>query len=115
MAEALRASRALKMVVCNVATQHGETDGYTVHDHIHALERHIGTGIIDVVLANSRVDVRWRDAPAGVGEIVRFVSLDQTPRLAAADVIDEARPWRHDSDKLAQAVMQIYQEIHWGE
>jgi uncharacterized cofD-like protein len=115
MAEALRASRAVKMVVCNVATQHGETDGYTVHDHIRALEKHIGTGIIDVVLANSRTDVRWHDAPAGVGEIVKLVSLDQTPRIAAADVIDEARPWRHDSDKLAHAVMQVYQEIHWGE
>jgi uncharacterized cofD-like protein len=115
MAEALRASRAIKMYVCNVATQHGETDGYTVHDHVRALEKHIGTGIINVVLANSRVDVRWANAPAGVGEIVRGTPLERTPRIVAADVIDEARPWRHDSDKLAHAVMQIYQEIHWGE
>jgi uncharacterized cofD-like protein len=113
--EALRASRALKMYVCNVATQHGETDGYTVHDHIRALEQHLGSGIIDVVLANSRTDVRWQAAPAGVGEIVRHIPAGGAPRVALADVIDEARPWRHDSDKLAHAVMQIYQEIHWGE
>ncbi len=113
--EALRASRAIKMYVCNVATQHGETDGFSVHDHVAALENHIGSGIIDVVLANSRVDVRWANAPAGVGEIVRFAALEHAPRIAAADVIDEARPWRHDSDKLAQAVVQIYQEVHWGE
>jgi len=113
--EALRASRAIKMYVCNVATQHGETDGYSVHDHVRALEKHIGSGIINVVLANSRVDVRWADAPAGVGEIVKLTALDDVPRIAAADVIDEARPWRHDSAKLAQAVMQIYQEVHWGE
>jgi uncharacterized cofD-like protein len=115
MPEALRASRAIKMYVCNVATQHGETDGYTVHDHVRALEKHIGTGIIDVVLANSRVDVRWEDAPAGVREIVRLTALNEAPRIAAADVIDEARPWRHDSVKLARAVMQIYQEVQWGE
>jgi uncharacterized cofD-like protein len=115
MAEALRASRAIKMYVCNVATQHGETDGYSVHDHVRALEQHIGAGIIDVVLANSRTDVRWVNAPPGVGEIVRFTDLTQTPRIAATDVIDEAHPWRHDSDKLARAVMQIYQEIQWGE
>jgi uncharacterized cofD-like protein len=115
MAEALRASRAIKMYVCNVATQHGETDGYTVHDHVHALEKHIGTGTLDAVLANSRVNVRWANAPAGVGEIVQLTTLDQSPRIAAADVIDEARPWRHDSEKLAQAVMQIYQEVQWGE
>jgi uncharacterized cofD-like protein len=115
MAEALRASRAIKMYVCNVATQHGETDGYTVHDHVRALEKHIGTGIINVVLANSRVNVHWHDAPHGVGEIVQITRLDDSPRIAAADVIDEACPWRHDSDKLAQAALQIYHEILWGE
>ena len=115
MPEALRASRALKIYVCNVATQHGETDGYTVHDHVRALEKHIGPGIINVVLANSRATVAWDNAPAGVGEIVRLVSLDSPPRIMAADVIDEAHPWRHDSKKLAQAVMQTYHEILWGE
>jgi uncharacterized cofD-like protein len=115
MPEALRASRAIKMYVCNVATQHGETDGYTVHDHVRALERHIGTGIIDVVLANSRMSVRWEDAPTGVGEIVRLTTLAGSPRIMAADVIDAESPWRHDSDKLAQAVMQIYHEVRWGE
>ena len=115
MPEALRASRAIKLYVCNVATQHGETDGYTVHDHVAALEKHIGSGILNVVLANSRLDVRWDNAPAGVGEIVQFTTLDTTPRIVAADVIDEARPWRHDSNKLAQAVMQTYHEILWGE
>ncbi|HSD83390.1 MAG TPA: uridine diphosphate-N-acetylglucosamine-binding protein YvcK, partial [Anaerolineae bacterium] len=110
MPEALRASRAIKLYVCNVATQHGETDGYSVHDHVRALEKHIGTGILDVVLANSSVNVRWNNAPAGVGEIVRFTMLEGTPRITAADVIDEACPWRHDSDKLAQAVIQTYHE-----
>jgi uncharacterized cofD-like protein len=115
MPEALRASRAIKMYVCNVATQHGETDGYSVHDHVRALEKHIGAGIIDVVLANSRVNVRWGNAPAGVGEIVQITQLDYTPPIAAADVIDEVHPWRHDSDKLAHAVMQVFQETLWGE
>jgi uncharacterized cofD-like protein len=115
MQEALRASRAIKMYVCNVATQHGETDGYTVHDHVRALEKHIGTGIIDVVLANSRMSVHLDDAPAGVGEIVRLTTLAGSPRVMAADVIDVACPWRHDSDKLARAVMQIYHEVRWGE
>jgi len=115
MPEALRASRAIKMYVCNVATQRGETDGYTVHDHVHALEKHIGIGTIDVVLANSRMSVRWDNAPPGVGEIVRITTLAGPPRIMAADVIDVACPWRHDSDKLARAVMQIYQEVQWGE
>lgn len=113
--EALRASRALKLYICNVATQHGETDGYTVHDHIEALEKHIGHHIVDVVLANARTNITWNNAPAGVGEIVRTLTLDGPPRIMAADVIDEARPWRHDSDKLARAVMQTLHEVQWGE
>jgi len=108
--EALRASRALKLYVCNVATQHGETDGYSVDDHVAALEKYIGSNIIDVVLSNARTDVQWGDAPEGVGEIVRARTPNGSPRILTADVIDEARPWRHDSAKLAQAVMQTYHE-----
>lgn len=113
--EALRASRAMKMYVCNVATQHGETDGYTVHDHVHALEQHIGPNTIEVVLANSRMDVPWNNAPDGVGGIVRIPSLAGPPQIATADVIDEAHPWRHDPDKLARAVIQTFGELRSSE
>jgi uncharacterized cofD-like protein len=117
MPEALRASRAMKLYVCNVATQRGETDGYTVRDHVAALEKHIGPRCIDVVLANSRTDVPWINAPDGVGaptqmtESVSIVTPGGTPVVATADVIDETHPWRHDSHKLACAVMQTYAEL----
>jgi uncharacterized cofD-like protein len=108
---ALRATRAKVMYVCNVATQRGETDHYTANTHLRALERHIGPDIIDVMLANARTDVPWRNAPDGVSEIVRIeTSAGRTP-IATADLIDEARPWRHDSSKLAQAVMQTFSEL----
>ncbi len=113
--EAIRASRAMTMYVCNVATQRGETDHYSMHDHLHALERHIGADVIDAVLANARVDVAWRAAPPGVGEIVRIESLAGPPQICTADVIDEACPWRHDSGKLAHAVMQTFTELRTGE
>ena len=53
MIEAIRASSAYKIYVCNVATQDGETDGFTVADHVEALEAHIGRGVFDAVLANN--------------------------------------------------------------
>jgi 2-phospho-L-lactate transferase/gluconeogenesis factor (CofD/UPF0052 family) len=99
------------MYVCNVATQHGETDHYDVHDHVRAIERHIGPEAVDIVLANSRLDVEWQNAPAGVGEIVRIKTLAGPPQYTTADIIDEAHAWRHDSAKLAQAVMQTYAEL----
>src|SRR5918911_1370945 len=53
MAEALKASPAIKLYVCNVATQPGETDTFRVSDHLKAIEDHLGTNIFDFVLINS--------------------------------------------------------------
>src|SRR5690606_662539 len=53
IAEALRATSAYIIYVCNVATQPGETSGFTVAEHVLALENHIGRGVFHVVLANN--------------------------------------------------------------
>jgi uncharacterized cofD-like protein len=109
IAEAVRSSRALKVYVCNVATQHGETDHYSAADHVTAIERHAGPGLVNVLLANDRLDVDFRTAgvPSGVGELV-LPSGSQSSRLVAADLIDVEHPWRHDSRKLAQVIRDVY-------
>ena len=53
IAEAIQASDALKVYVCNVMTQEGETEGYTVSDHIAALFAHSAPGLFDICLTNS--------------------------------------------------------------
>lgn len=103
---AVRASRALKVYVCNVATQRGETDGYSVGDHIAALETHVGKGLFPVVLANGNQDVRF-DAPPGVELVPVDHPLDAGYRVVTADLVDRAHPWRHDSVKLAQALLSL--------
>ena len=113
--EALRASRALN---CTSATSPRSTVKPTATRCTimsPRLKTLMGSSIIDVVLSNARTTVKWVEPPVGVGEIVRTLTLDGSPRIMAADVIDEARPWRHDSVKLAQAVMQTYHEMIWGE
>ena len=54
VSEKIRESNAKKIYVCNVMTQHGETDNYTVSDHIIAINKHIEENIFDLVIANSR-------------------------------------------------------------
>ena len=54
VAEKIRESNAKKIYVCNVMTQHGETDNYSVCDHIVAINKHVGENIFDLVIANSR-------------------------------------------------------------
>jgi len=107
IAQAARASRALKIYVCNVATQHGETDHYTAADHVTAMARQVGEGMVDVVLANDRLDVDLTAMPSGVGGIVT-PSQPRSARLVTDDLVDVEHPWRHDSRKLAQAVMDVY-------
>ncbi len=106
IAQAIAASRALRVYVCNVATQRGETDRYTVGDHVAALERHVGRGLFPIVLAND--NFACADAlPQGVEHPRLDIPADAPYTLITADLVDPAHPWRHDSEKLARALMAL--------
>ena len=107
IADALRETPAKCVYVCNVATERGETDGFTVDEHVAALERHIGTHMVDYVIVNNRVDTGF-DPPQGV-TIVQPISHLQTStvQVVLADVVDDETPWRHNPSKLANAVMKL--------
>ena len=101
------ASSAPKVYICNVATQHGETDGFNVADHLRTMEEHIGKGIINYVLANDNLPTSIPKAPQS--EAVRLdAKVNNGIRLVQADVISEENRYHHDSERLAQAVMRIY-------
>ncbi|MCS7178449.1 MAG: YvcK family protein [Anaerolineae bacterium] len=106
IAQAVAATRAVRVYVCNVATQRGETDGYTVGDHVAALERHVGPGLFPMVLANDNFAYADR-LPEGVEHPALEVPTGAPYILHTADLVDPARPWRHDSGKLARALMRI--------
>ena len=104
---AMNASRAIKLYVCNIATQTGETDMYSVYDHVRALEEHIGDRLFDIILCN--------DNYAGeLGEDSQWVNTDEKSlsdsRIHCADLADENHPWRHDSSKLAKKLIEILDE-----
>lgn len=107
IAAAIRSSRALKIFVCNVATERGETDGYTCKDHIRALEDHVGRGLFDLVVSNHTFQ---GELPEGIDWVTTEPDLDLEYPIYQADLIDESSPWRHDSAKLAQVLMDLYQE-----
>jgi uncharacterized cofD-like protein len=107
LTEALRASRALKFYICNVATQPGETDGYSSSDHVKTIETHVRGRIFDLIICNNRDDIVMPDH-------IQLVCQDEELSLAypvyATDLLDEQNPWRHDSIKLAKTVMELYYE-----
>ena len=109
IAEALKTTSAYKVYVCNVATQPGETENYTVADHVMALERHIGRGIFQGVLANDATPT----LNAGINTYyVQTSPLEhqilQRYEVLYTDLTDPERPWRHDPHKLAEALLRLY-------
>jgi len=107
--KAIRASRAIKVYVCNVAIQPGETDGYDVAAHVAALERHVGLGLFDFVLANDRFDMSLPDHLPREELVVLGPHVPLDYHLVAADVVDLTNPWRHDPHKLVTVLMQLYE------
>jgi len=107
VAAAIRASRALKIYVCNVATQPGETDGYSCGDHVRALEEHAGGALFEIVVSNSNCE---GELPEEIEWVRTEGDLFVDYPLYQSDLIDPARPWRHDSEKLAQVLMDLLQE-----
>ncbi len=104
---AMRVTRAVKIYVCNIATQAGETDTFTCYDHVRALEGHVGEDLFDVLLCNDNYS-------GDVGANSQWVRADEKTlsdsRSYTADLTDDAHVWRHDSDKLAQVIMDIYDQ-----
>ena len=103
---AMRASRAVKIYVCNIATQAGETDFFTCNDHVRALENHVGKDLFDVILCNDNYENDISPA--------QWVHADEITlsdrRTYSANLADDNHSWRHDSAKLAQAIMDIFYE-----
>ncbi len=110
ISEAIRASAAIKVYVCNVATQPGETDGYTVGDHYRALSAHLGPGFCHFVLANNNLSYAPPSASGSTLVPPEFV-CDDGCCLVLGDLVDPQLPWRHEPDKLAKALQHIY-EVH---
>jgi uncharacterized cofD-like protein len=107
LAEAIRASRAMKLFVCNLATEKGETIGYTCGDHIRAIYGHVPGGLFDITVANNRME---GTLPETIGWVRVEPGLEDEYPVYLADLVDDLYPWRHDSHKLAQVIMNLYQE-----
>lgn len=114
--DAICASSALKLYICNIMTQDGETEGMTAADHVAALLHHGASELVDICLANS--------ATVRPGLVEKYRAEDATPIIVDRDAIEKLgvelveRPLasetsdfaRHSVTRLALAVMEIYKE-----
>jgi len=113
IAEALRRARGLKVYVCNVAVQPGETDNYSLGRHVDVIAQYGGEGAVDIVMANNNLSQsEYR------GKRVQLIppDLDRSSALPVVigDLLDTCMPTRHDPWKLARALADVYRARRGG-
>ena len=113
VAQALKKSHAIKIYICNVMTQLGETDNYTAADHAKAILDHAGQGVIDYVLVNSKpIPQEFLDKTGAQAVEVDEDKINAMGMgLIKADLMSETDAGRHDPEKLCQAVMKIIDDM----
>jgi uncharacterized cofD-like protein len=113
MVDALARSRATRVYISNLMTQPGETQGYTVADHVRAVYEHTREGLFDWVVVNRtpvapRILRRYRAQGA---EPVK-ASSDELHRMGlgclAGDLLQQEGVVRHDSTRLARLLMKEF-------
>ncbi len=105
IADAVRESRACKVYVTNIAAERGETEGYSAIDHFETLTKHTFDGIVKHIVVNNKMRLPLEFDSALVrynGQRIRGV------RVHARDLTNPSHPVRHDSEKLARAIVDVY-------
>lgn len=105
--EAVRATRAFRMFICNVANQPGETDGYNYKEHYQAILDHAGDGLVDLMLINNHYE---GELPERVDWVTNGEDLQVDVPVFKSNLIDPAKPWHHDSNILAETIIDLLEE-----
>jgi uncharacterized cofD-like protein len=107
IAKAIKASRAFKVFVCNIATQPGETDRLDCCEHLDALGSHVGSVLVDTVVANDFLSMELPD-----GFLPVDPALDKIFPVPVynEDLVDRDQPTRHDEDILADVLIALLEE-----
>ena len=110
--EAVLQSKAVKIYVCNVMTQPGETDGYGAYEHVQALIKHAGAQFLDYVIVNDQEitgeQLRQYNAEGSMPirpDIDKIRELGIT--VVPARLISKDDLVRHDPRKLARILIAL--------
>lgn len=115
MIEAIVVSKAVKIYVCNIMTQTGETNNYSASDHAGAIYKYTKNNFLDYVLVNTS------KAPLELAnkyekEKAFQVAVDEEKiekmglKLVKANLMSTRNYLRHEPDKLARVIMRIFME-----
>lgn len=123
VADSIKKSKAKKVYIVNLMTKFGQTNSFTAREHLKELEKYLGKNVVDVCLVSKKIKVpneitgRYKEENA---ELVKE-DLEGTGKLRVikgefqSDIVYEKQGSdklkrsliRHDSDKLAKAIMSL--------
>jgi uncharacterized cofD-like protein len=123
IAEAIAQSDAPRIYVCNVMTQPGETQGYSVADHIRAIDRACGRRLFDAVLVqrktpSARALIRYAQEQSAPVSLDRDMVEQLERHVLLANVMDEDEQTglvRHNSKALARVLFRWYSRVQQSE
>lgn len=91
LAQAVKESDAVKIFVCNVMTQPGETDNYKVSDHLEAIQQHVGEHLFDYVIVNDgEIPPQVQDRYAEQGARAVHLDLDEVTKRGYKVIADSS-------------------------
>jgi uncharacterized cofD-like protein len=122
---AIRTSKATKIYVCNIVTQPGQTDHYKVSDHIKAVTKYLGEGVLDYVIVNNNIprnDIIDRYQKEGAEVVLMDEGVyNLNVNVKKSDLVEDFSQkrvlWekqdllRHDPDKLADSICRVYANL----
>ncbi|PZM65309.1 gluconeogenesis factor YvcK family protein [Paenibacillus dendritiformis] len=112
LVQAVKESDAVKIFVCNVMTQPGETDNYKVSDHLEAIQQHVGEHLFDYVIVNDgEIPPQVQDRYAEQGARAVHLDLDEVTKRGYKVIADSLVLFRtylrHDAEKLSHHIYQL--------
>jgi uncharacterized cofD-like protein len=110
--EAIIESKAKKIYICNIMTQPGETDYYSASQHLKEVNKYLGLNSIDYIIVNSEeIDNKLKEkySKESAYQVVIDESeiLNMGVKLISKDLCCKQNLARHNSDKLAKAIMNV--------
>lgn len=112
IADALNETDAVKVYFCNAMTQPGETDGYSVEDHVNALKKH-GAPVDKVVVANDRIPKKIREHYEEEHQtVVKCASRTHPYEVIRRPLLSfDNGLIRHDADKIRAAAEDLLEDL----
>ena len=112
--ESLKNSKAKKMYVCNIMSEHGETDNYKVSDCIKKINSYVKEDLMDVVVVNNKkvpddIKERYLGETAGQIDIDYDVLNDMNVEIIEDELlyISEKKKVRHDPYMVAESAIKL--------